>query len=267
MVVGRILADAKDRGSGFALAPRVAVTANHVVRGRAAGSLHLALGDGRSVPVDRVEGDETLDVAVLHLGEEVPEVLAVGRAVAGADWRVEAQPRGNDPLLTGTIDTLRRRFINAEGHETEVMQLRVDQQVGDYEGYSGGAVMLQSPRGAVIGVLVEQLRWRLATPIGQPRPAANILYAIPIQHVLDRFGLAAVSVARPVRFSAPHPRADAIERPSLLRYLLAAVTDAASMRTGIVLVRGMGGWARPSSPSSSPTTGASGRPSRAGSCG
>jgi Trypsin-like peptidase domain len=190
MAMGRILADGKDKGSGFALASRVAVTANHVVRRQAAESLHFALGNDRTVAVDRVEGDETLDVAVLHLREKVAEVLAVGHATEGGYWRVEAQPQGNDPLLTGTIDAARRRLVNDKGHQTEVVQLRVDQELGDYKGYSGSAVALQSPRGVVVGVLVEQLRWRLPSPAGQPRPAANVLYAIPIQAILDRFGLA-----------------------------------------------------------------------------
>jgi hypothetical protein len=36
MAVGRILVHGKDQGSGFALAPRVVLTANHVVRNQQA---------------------------------------------------------------------------------------------------------------------------------------------------------------------------------------------------------------------------------------
>jgi len=166
MAGGRILVQGKDEGSGFALAPRIVLTANHVVRNREALSLQFATEAGRLVPVERVERDDDRDIAVLHLGEEVPEVLTAGHAVEGAAWQVETQPRGNDPKLTGTVTATRRPFVNAQGHETHVMQLLVEQGLGDYRGYSGSPVVLQSPPGAVIGVLVEQLRWRLPAQFG-----------------------------------------------------------------------------------------------------
>src|SRR6266496_5368100 len=101
MTVGRILVNDIDKGSGFALASpnsgftRVALTANHVVRNQEASSLQFITQAGRRIPVERVEKDDDLDVAVLHLSEDVPEGLAVGRAIEGAAWQVETQPLGN----------------------------------------------------------------------------------------------------------------------------------------------------------------------------
>lgn len=234
MAVGRVLVDSRDGGSGFALAPQVVVTANHVVRGHKAQSLTFSLPGGLRVGVEQMDGDPTLDVAVLRLVGAVPEVLAVGQPAEGARWRVETQPRGSDPVLTGTIDATRRRLVNAQGYEVEVLQLRVDQQLGDYRGYSGGAVTALRPRGAVVGVLVEQLNWRLRGPPGRLQPVANVLYAIPIQQVLARFGLTGISVARPVPASrirktlsgsqAAQNRAEASVRGALVRNATAVNT-------------------------------------------
>ena len=75
------------------------------------------------------------------------------------------------------------------------MQLLVDQhELGDFAGYSGSAVTLKSAPNAVVGVLIEQVPSRLRTLPDQPNPASNVLYAIPIQNVLERFGITAESV-------------------------------------------------------------------------
>jgi len=195
MTVGRILANGEDKGSGFVLATphstttRVVLTARHVVSDQEPSSLHFLTEDKRRIPVERMEQDDDLDIAVLHLCEDVAEGLAVGHAVEKGSWQVRAQPRGNDPKLTGTINAIRRHHVTPSRHEIDVLQLQVNQTLGDYKGYSGSAVMLDSPSGGVIGILTEQLLLRLPTPTGQPRPATNVLYAIPIQDVLDRFGL------------------------------------------------------------------------------
>ena len=112
-----------------------------------------------------------------------------GPSCRGGSWQVETQPRGNDPKLTGTINATHGQFVNSQGHEIYVLQLQVDQNLDDYKGYSGSPVALKLPTGAVIGVLIEQLRSRLSGRLVNPRPATNVLYAIPIQDVLDRFGL------------------------------------------------------------------------------
>ena len=173
MTVGRILGNDIDKGSGFALATphsrttRVVLTAKHVVGDQEPSSLQFLTQAGRRIPIERVERDEDLDVAVLHLGEDLAEGLAVGRATEEAAWQVETQPLGNDPKLTGTVTTTRRQFLKQDGgHEIYVLQLQVDQNLDEYKGYSGSPIALKSPTDAVIGVLIEQLRSRLSGPIG-----------------------------------------------------------------------------------------------------
>ena len=111
--VGRVCSSGRDEGTGFTLAPRLAVTANHVARD---GALSFAVG-GRTIAVERVERAEALDVAVLRLAEDAPAALAVGDAQPDARWRVEARPRDNDPVLTGSITATRWRITNQGGHE------------------------------------------------------------------------------------------------------------------------------------------------------
>jgi Trypsin-like peptidase domain len=209
MTVGRILGNNKDMGSGFALAvshsgfTRVVLTANHVVDKQEISSIQFATQSGRRIPVERVLPAGDLDIAVLYLGEDLPGGLAKGNAVEEAGWKVETQPRGNDPMLKGTIDATHWRVETKSGHEMYVLQLKVNYDLGDYKGYSGSAVMLDSPSGGVIGILIEQLLSRLSGTIGQSRAATNVLYAIPIQAVLDRFDLHDVPTAsRRMKFDA-----------------------------------------------------------------
>ena len=225
MTVGRIFAGGKDRGSGFALATsadgpsRVVLTANHVVRDHDVASLEFRCSAGPPVPVERVEADEGLDVAVLHLADDVTEALAAACAWEDLAWQVPARPRGNDPKLTGTVTDADHPFENAKGREGRALQLRVNETLGDYGGYSGSPVLFET---AVVGVLVEQLRWRVAATAGQGRtPASNVLYAVPIEDVLARFGLDAIWAA------VPAPLA-----PELVRSYLRAFSDRVAQRYG-----------------------------------
>lgn len=213
MTVGRILykGDGRtvDKGTGFVLATklgepsRLVLTANHVVRGKDATFIYFALEGDRTYSVERVERDEDIDVAVLHLREPAGEGFACGQAREHLRWQVDARPRGNDPKLTGSITAVDRSFTNSLGRQTTVMQLAVEQDLAEFAGYSGSPVLQQlstatngvtvrSGAVAVIGVLVEQLPLRTPAAPGQRTPAAsNVLYAVKIQHVLERFGLTA----------------------------------------------------------------------------
>ena len=186
--VGRVWVGEIPRGCGFALGRRLAVTANHVAS--ADDELSFAV-DGRRIAVERVERDLILDVAILHLAEDAPAGLAVARAEPEARWRVEASPRDDDPMLSGSITATRWRITNEAGHELQAMQLSVDQRLDWHDGYSGGPV--SSPPGAdsVVGVLVEQVLSRAPQIPGTPRAASNVLYAVPIEDVLEGFGLTA----------------------------------------------------------------------------
>ena len=226
---GRVLFNGQDKGSGFAITDSRVLTAGHVVRdvakvvGGRDGDAARPLGpvlvyvvdrgapaavaaevayqpeDGGPIAVTRVEVNRSLDVAVLHLQQPAPAVLpAAGNVAAGEGWRVETRPGRRDSYtLTGTVTDLHRRVWNEGGKETTLIQLLVDQQVGDYKGYSGSPV-IAAPADGVLGILVEQGRWR-TSPVGQPPPVANVLFAAPIDQVRSEFGLEGLAVARPAR--------------------------------------------------------------------
>ena len=194
--LGRVLVGDQDHGGGFALGPRLVVTANHVVRGREDERVVYVPTGGEAVGIERVQVDVDHDAAILWLASDVGEFLPSSGTEPGARW--QSPPAGAaDPVLTGTVSTPRMTIQNAEGQPVEVMQLLVDQQLGDYAGYAGNAVL--DPLGqTVLGLLVEQKPLRMAAPQGERR-AANVLYGVPISDVITALGL-------PVPTTAPERR-------------------------------------------------------------
>ena len=86
----------------------------------------------------------------------------------------------------------------AAGQPVEVVQLEVNEQLGDFGGYSGSAV-LDSLGRAALALLVEQKPLRTAVALGERQAASNVLYAVPIGDVITACGLP-VRTARPHRF-------------------------------------------------------------------
>jgi WD40 repeat protein len=266
---GRVLLGGQDKGSGFAITEGRALTAGHVVRAAttlAGGGQDLAAGlpspalvcvvdggepaavpaavayqpeGGQPIPVTRVEVDTALDVAVLHLRRPTAAVLPVaGPVEAGARWRVETRPGRSDPTLTGTVDDPHRSMQNEARKETTLIQLRVNQQAGGYQGYSGSPVIAAADDG-VLGVMVEQGRWRVSAQLGQPPPAGNWLFAAPIGQVLAQFGLTGVAQARSAR-DIPLAVSFEVRRPELLSQVLDALTGPSPEGRPVGLA-GMGG--------------------------
>jgi len=266
---GRVLLNGADRGSGFAIAGSLAVTAGHVVwsekvpgGGRRPGAwpsdaavvylvdrgapatvaavvVEYQPTGGEPIPVTRVEVSTGLDVAVLHLQRPAPAVLpAAGQVTAGQQWRVDTRPDPGAPVLRGTVTEPQRPLKNAAGKETTLIQLWVEQEIGSYRGYSGSPVLAQAA-GGVLGVLVEQAFWRVAAQLGAERPVANVLFAAPIDQVVAEFDLSGVPVARSVR-DIPLPVSFEVERPGQLHQVIGALTGASPDEQLVGLV-GMGG--------------------------
>ena len=274
---GRVLLGGQDVGSGFAITEGQVLTAGHVVRNAAtvAGSrpgqpvaqpgpvlewvvdggepaavpavVAYQPDDSDPIPVTRVEVDTGLDVAVLHLQRLAPAVLPVaGPVVAGAKWRVETRPKANDAALTGTVTHPHRRMRNEAGNETTLIQLGVEQDLGGFRGYAGSPVIAAAAGGdggGVLGVLVEQARWRVSPQIGQPPPVANVLFAASIGRVLSRFDLAGALTARSVT-PIPLPTPFEVNRPRQLEQVISALlTELTGPSPGgqVVALAGMGG--------------------------
>jgi len=181
--LGRVGVGGKDRGAGFALGPRLVVTAHHIVRGRGDKPVVYVPAGGEAVEVERIQADADHDAAILWLVGDVAEFLPTSVAVRGAGWRVESPPGGNDPQLHGTVTTARMVIQNADGQPVEVVQLEVGEQLGDFGGYSGSAV-LDSLGRAVLALLVEQKPLRTPAALVERRAASNVLYAVPIGDVI-----------------------------------------------------------------------------------
>ena len=224
--LGRVLVGGKDCGAGFALGPRLVVTANHVVRGRKDKPVVYAPAGGEAVGVERVQPDVDHDAAILWLASDVGEFLPASAAVRGAEWRVESPPPGsNDPELHGTVSTARMTIHKASGQRVEVVQLEVDEHLGDFGGYSGSAV-LDSLGRAVLALLVEQKPLRTAVDLGERQAASNVLYAVPIGDVITACGLP-VRTATPLRFDVGPLPAGMVTRPGLLDEAVGRVIDTA----------------------------------------
>jgi WD40 repeat protein len=198
------------------------------------------------ISITRIEVNSGLDVAVLHLQRSAPAVLPVGQVTIGAEWRVETRPKASDPTLSGMVTDPRRRLRNQRGEETTLIQLWVREELGDYQGYSGSpitSVPVGGTPGQVLGVLVEQGRWRIGPQLGQRAPVANVLFAAPIDHVLTEFGLTGVTVGEaagqiplPVPFEVRRPQ----QLDRVIDALLANLTQPPSEAQLVGLV-GMGG--------------------------
>jgi tetratricopeptide (TPR) repeat protein len=222
--VGRILVGGHDAGgAGVAVAPRVVMTARHVVRDRGDEPVHFRPAGGPPVPVERVEEDEQLDAAVLHLAGAVDDWLPLTAPMAGARWRVDSPPPGNDPPLHGHIAATAVPIVDGEDEPVEVVQLLVDEQLGDHHGYSGSGV-LDSLGRAVVGILIQQQPLRVPVPLGVAAEAANVLYAVPVWTAVARLGVA-TSTGPPLRFDVPRPPSGMVDRPELLDRVVDAVTE------------------------------------------
>ena len=182
--LGRVLVDGKDHGAGFALGPRLVVTANHVIRGYGDKPVTYVPTGDHPIAVERIQPDADHDVAVLWLMDDVGEFLPASVATRGAGWLVASPPvASNDPHLHGTISADRITIQNATGSSVEVVQLTVDELLGDFGGYSGSAVL--DPLGqAVLALLVEQKPLRTLAAIGERTPVSNVLYGVPINDIV-----------------------------------------------------------------------------------
>jgi hypothetical protein len=215
-----------------------------VVEGKDASTLVFETEAGRVVRVERVHKAEDLDAAVLHLAEDAREGLAVRRAEKGAEWRVETNPGGDDPGLSGTIELVDRRHKDRRS-DTRLLQLGGPHRI-DGSGYSGSPVVV-GKIGAVVGILRKQQHSReQQLELGEKRSPSGVLYAVPIQKVLERFGLTAVweSDERGKHFinTAGRKPGNFVARPEKLKKLCRTVIgEQRAGQGGLVGLHGMPG--------------------------
>ena len=88
--------------------------------------------------------------------------------------------------LTGTIDSECVQIPSRRRADAGVVQLRVDQELGDYQGYSGSGVLAGGDR--VTAVLIEQAL-RRTRRVSLADEASNVLYAVSVGAVVAALGL------------------------------------------------------------------------------
>jgi hypothetical protein len=184
MINGRVRKGNRDLGSGFCFADRIVATAAHVVAGHDPADLTFVTS-GISFAVTKMRVEKPIDTALLWVGQSLAYEAHLEHATHHAEWQVTAQPEPAAVQLTGTVSAVDHLMTNAGGHEMTVLQLKVREELKEYAGYSGSAVVVGS---AVVGILVEQVKERGA-PIASRRQAANVLFAVPIGKVVKRFGV------------------------------------------------------------------------------
>lgn len=242
--LGRLLIDGRDEGAGAAIHRDTIVTAYHVVEGAGEKPIDFVTADGERFSVrltePRMKVVPELDAAALFLEYGISRWLPTRGAAQGERWRVDTPPPGNDPVLTGDVTTADKPLVNARGNPVRAIQLRVDQELGEYRGYSGSAV-LDALGLAITGVLVEQKALRARTPQPPARLASNVLYALPISDVLSALGVDVVP-PRPRRFNSTPVRHDVLRRSDLIDRLVNGLTAGDGAR--LVRVSGPGGMGK-----------------------
>ena len=242
--LGRLLIDGRDAGAGAAIHRDTIVTAYHVVEGAGEKPIDFVTADGERLGVrltePRMRVVPELDAAVLFLEHGISRWLPTRGVAQGERWRVDTPPPGNDPVLTGDVTTADKPLVNARGNPVRAIQLRVDQELGEYKGYSGSAV-LDALGLAITGVLVEQKALRARMPQPPARLASNVLYALPISDVLSALGVDVVP-PRPRRFNGTPVRHDVLRRSDLIDRLVNGLTAGDGPR--LVRVSGPGGMGK-----------------------
>jgi WD40 repeat protein len=133
------------------------------------------------------------------------------------------------------------------------LQLRVDQVLKNYSGYSGSPVLHADKVPVVVGIMVEQLPERNRPAPGEARQASNVLYATPIEDIIARFEIADVirtatpKDIEPVYYNVPELPYNLLERPQYFEALKSSLIEAEEPHIGITGVPhhhglfGMGG--------------------------
>ena len=197
--LGRVLVGGKDRGAGFALGPRLAVTANHVFRECKDNPWCTSRPGARPSKWSGCSPTSTTTPPILWLVSDVGESLPTVRGGAGGKMAggVAAARRERSASCTGR-SSRPDDDPEAKGQRVEVVQLRSTSSSVISEGYSGSAVLDTMGR-AALALLVEQKPLRMAVAWVKGSQRRMCCTRVPIGDVITACDL---PVRTPGRFGS-----------------------------------------------------------------
>ncbi|MGW3650021.1 hypothetical protein [Streptomyces sp. NPDC000878] len=205
-------------GAGLLITRAFVLTALHCLRLRSPDNsrLDLELPDGRRVSgllCDEIKDADLALIAVENAhSHELPLAAPTDWPRPGVRWRGTYCPPGEYTQLSGNVEHEPINYGSVEGGVFKAVQLRVEQRLGTYAGYSGSpvdtaAVPRHHPeqRGEqaqrrVVGILMEEERNR-----EDPSKGTNVLFAASVLHAMGRFPQLNVGHLRQ-QVSVPEPR-------------------------------------------------------------
>ncbi|UIX33241.1 trypsin-like peptidase domain-containing protein [Streptomyces sp. GQFP] len=190
-VVNTVAGGLLDVGGGVLITRRTVLTARHVVHGLAAERIRFRTG-GADLAVTAVQEATGHDIALLTLAEDREgTVAALSTAAQGERWAVPLPNQTAGAHLSGVLSASGRTdFTDQYGNHGRVHQLRVDEGLKNFRGYSGSAVTIPGRGDVVVGILIEQQEEDLDRgPESGGRAASNVLYAVPVEDALAALGL------------------------------------------------------------------------------
>ncbi|GAA2097501.1 hypothetical protein GCM10009801_67920 [Streptomyces albiaxialis] len=208
-------------GAGFLLTRGFVLTALHCLRSLPSDQalLRLELADGQSVSGRVCDAVEEADLALIAVrnahayAATLPQAPATDAPRADVRWNCRYVPPNEDAgtRLSGTVTHAPVDHRCLAGGVVPALQLRVEQALGSFAGYSGGPVetRTEDEAGPVVGILLEEKLNRL-----DPAQGSNVLFAATVRHAVERFPQFAVGHLRAVVTDpAPDPERPAAGSP------------------------------------------------------
>jgi hypothetical protein len=194
----RIAAQGEYRGAGFRVTQGFVLTAMHCLRKLSSEDLlDLELPDGRVIPGRLRSSLSKVDLALVAVEGVSSRQLSLAAATdwprPDTRWSGTYSPPEEYKPLSGRVTHAALRYRSREGGYFEGIQLTVEQDFGDFSGYSGSPLstdpgFLAQPLAAllrerpVVGILMEQQYSR-----AEPSRPTNVLIAASVQYAMGVF--------------------------------------------------------------------------------
>ncbi|MCT9083111.1 serine protease [Streptomyces fulvoviolaceus] len=205
-------------GAGFLVTRAFVLTALHCLRVRSPDNarLDLELPDGRRVSGLLCDEIKDADLALIAVEDAHSHALPLAAPTdwprPDVRWQSTYRPPGDHTQLSGHVEHDTIDYNSVEGGVFKAIQLRVEQDLGTFAGYSGSPVNTipglhrhpeehgEQARRPVVGILMEEERNR-----EDPSRGTNVLFAASVLHAMERFPQLSMSHLRQ-QVSVPQPR-------------------------------------------------------------